>query len=208
MANINPLFTSPPNSYDHPKLRAWKSRIPGASRYYVELRRPRNGLFFGPARLYFTTEQADGRSDCDDAAWDEDLNEALIRELIKARDPENEGARFGYMLIARFQPLIVRYNDGFFNAVLWHYLRGKPEYASDEQVKSMLDSVGRQYRASEGQAAQDCRSEIEGVLQRCAKDLLTLGYDPEAGTQILNSALAHFLDERFNVSNRKALGLG
>ncbi|HRC56872.1 MAG TPA: hypothetical protein PKU97_13160 [Kofleriaceae bacterium] len=208
MANINPLFTSPPKSYDHPKLRAWKSRIPGASRYYVELVRRPNGLFFDPARLYFITEQADGPTNADDAAWDEDLNEALIRERIKARDPENEGARFGYMLIARFQPLIVRYNDGFFNSVLWHYLQGQPEYASDAQVKSMLDAVGRQYRAFQGEAAQDCQDEIEGVLQRCAKDLLTLGYGPEEGTQILNAALARFLDERFNVSNRKALGLG
>lgn len=206
MANINPLFTSPPKSYDHPKLRAWKSRIRGATRYYVELVRPRNGLFFGPARLYFTTEQADGRIDADDAAWDEDLNDALIRERIKAEDTENEGARFGYMLIARFQPLIIRYNDGFFNAVLCAYLADLPEYANDEKVSSMLSAIGPQYKPSEGEAAQDCRDELEGVLQRCANELKSLGYDPQEGTQILNAALAHFLDERFNVSNRKALG--
>jgi len=57
------------------------------------------------------------------------------------------------------------------------------------------------------EASADCEQMIEAAISSVGQDLTTrLEYDDDAATTVLAEALAYYLDERFNVSNRRMLG--
>lgn len=205
MATIDELFASP-KKYDHPKLRSWLSykHSPDTVRCHVEFRREREGLSFRPARLYLEAARRDGTTFSDREPWDEELNQELVAHGFAARDESNEVERFGYMLEARLQRLVVRFNDGFFNAVLVQYLKHNG-YAADPAILAKLERV-REYAPHQGEAASDCAERIENVLGTSAAELSLLGYDTAAGKRILHLAIAYYLDDRFTITNRRQLG--
>lgn len=205
MANLNELFAKP-KQYDHPKLRSWLSYKNSAdvTSYSIEFRREREGLAFKPARLYFEAVRKDGTVFSDREPWDEELNTALVDHGFKGRDLANESERFGYMLIARMQPLVNRFNDGFFNAVLVRYLK-QNDYAGLPLIADKLAKISV-YKANEGETASDCEARISAVLARCAVQLVGLGYSSEEGKNILVAAIAYYLDDRFSITSREMLG--
>lgn len=205
MANLNELFAKP-KQYDHPKLRSWLSYKNSAevTRCTVEFRRERDGLVFRPARLYLVAERKDGTIFSDGEPWDRALNEALVEKKFKARDEENESERMGYMLAGRMQPLVNKFNDGFFNAVLVRYLN-QNGYVEIPAIAAKLAKI-REDAPSAGEAALDCEARIDSVLARCAQELVGLEYEPEESKHILAGAIAYYLDERFSITNAEILG--
>lgn len=205
MANLNELFAQP-KQYDHPKLRSWLSykNSVDVTRCSVEFRREREGLSFKPARLYFEAARKDGTIFSDREPWDEELNVALVDRGFRARDLANESERFGYMLAARMQPLVNRFNDGFFNAVLVRYLTLNG-YAEIPSIAAKLAKVSVNDPFS-GEAAHDCEERINATLARSVEQLRGLGYSVEEGKEILVGALAYYLDDRFSITSREIMG--
>ncbi len=170
--------------------------------------RERDGLAFRPARLMIrvagATPSGANRSH-DIVLWDSELNDWLLRNGTRAADPLNEGERFGYMMRQRFDMVEQQFGDGFFNSVLIHFLR------SDEDLKdscaNFLAAVSAP-QPSAGETAIECRERIEGILAACGAELVEdLKYDEQAARRIFTDALNYFLDDRFNITNSKLLGL-
>ncbi len=205
MANLDELF-SKSNEYDHPQLRSWVSFRNSAetTRYYVEFRRIREGLVYKPARLYFVAERKDGTTFSNSEPWDDDFNNALVAQGFKARDPENESERFGYMLEARMQPLVNQFNDGFFNAVLVQHL-DRNGYSALKPISEKLAKI-HVNKPADGEPASDCSARIDSVLARCAEELVHLSYTPKDGKSVLAAAIAYYLDDRFSITNSAMLG--
>lgn len=72
-------------------------------------------------------------------------------------------------------------------------------------VREKLDAI-HSYPPSTSQAREDCTAQIKSVLATNARRLEALGYDREAAIGILANAIAHYLDERFNIHTSALLG--
>ena len=205
MANIDQLFAAPAK-YDHPRLRSWCSykHSPDTTRCRVEMRRERWGLTGGLPTLYFEADRKDGLVFVDREPWEEEFNTALVEQGFQAIDEGNEGKRFGYALEERLLRLSFRFGDFFFNAVTMNYLKDNG-YGLDPVIASKLAEI-KDYEPQQGDVATDCEERLENALGRCVKELAGLGYEPAAGKRILNAAIAYYLDDRFCITSRAAVG--
>ena len=192
----------------HPMLRHWRemkdrSDIGGVK---FELYRPRDGLTFRPAQIYVTFTRKDGVPlSPEKEDWDDVLNEGLLKLHVPAASKENESERFALGLRAALEPIDGRFGEGHFNAVLLKVIQSSP-FARNPAVARVLAEIDRGASVLDG-ASSDCSEMILNALRGRAQELVgDLGY-PEADAQeILASAIAKYLDERFSVTNRKLLG--
>ena len=125
---------------------------------------------------------------------------------MAAIDEENESIRFNLMLSARFEKPEAKFGDGFFSSVLVEYVKQSPLFES-QTVREVIKyaSTNQPYRGGTGY--EYCREMIEGILRDCWADLNErLKYSDEASERILGRAVAHYLDERFSVTDRRNLG--
>jgi hypothetical protein len=74
-------------------------------------------------------------------------------------------------------------------------------------VREKLEEI-HSYAPSEGQARENCVAQIKAVLAANARRLEALGYHRATAIEILANAIAHYLDERFNIHTRALLGFG
>lgn len=203
------LFEGQTPTYQHPKLRYWlaeRARHP-ERRYQVEVYRPRVGFTFGSARLYVHVAGADGMElrPPDEMFWDDALDEAFIEEGFRAVSHENEQIRFGLAIRRSFSLAERRYGEGLFNAVMVGYVRESP---LRDAVSTVLSGIEEGHVPAETEASADCREIVAAGLKHRARQLTDiLGYDRATATTILSGALGRYLDERFHVSSRIALGL-
>lgn len=207
--SLNELFEGEAEGYQHPKLRYWLGeRVGHPERHYrVEVYRPKVGFTFGPARLYLHVSGADGAEvqPPDEMFWDDDLDEGFISAGFPAISAGNEQLRFSLALRRSFSRAERRYGQGLFNAVMVSYVR---ESALAEALSTVLSGIEEGSLPVETLASADCREILAAGLKLRARQLAdTLGYDRHAATAILTGALGRYLDERFHVSSRSALGL-
>lgn len=208
MSAPNKYFDSPLPPPKHPRIRAWEAyrRRPEVDHLVVELRREREGLTFLPARLFVDFCQKDGSVVNQDAVrWEAELDEWLIdAQKARARDVANETLRFSLLLKARLRAASLRHGDGYFNSVLVSGLREGPFRAHAKAAE-----VLRLIRVSEpvGGGRDECQEAIDAELSWAAQKLLKL-YDGDRALaeDLLGGAIALYLDERFSVTSRKALG--
>ncbi len=204
------LRNEKPEAVIHPKLRFWKSMKDRGVTLVCELVRERDGLSFGPARLYvhFLDAQRKDLQSPDEVEWDAGLNDALLEIGVRAASDENEINRFGLTLRDRFEDPEGRFGEGYFNAVLLEYIRQSP-FGSESAVIEKLADITANQPSRCGSSYAECRDAIETVLVHCGNDLMNL-YDKDERrcSQILTGALAKYLDERFSITNRKLLGWG
>lgn len=188
-----------------PEVRRWEFFLARGVRPVCTFVRRREGLGWTPARLVISYPDATPPVPPDPPiAWDSRLERWLLDHQIKAADEGNEAERFGFGLEAQLEPIEVRYGSGYFNAVLVAYLR-ESGFADQPVVREKLDAI-HSYPPSVGQAREDCTAQIKSVLATNARRLEALGYDREVAIEILASAIAHYLDERFNIHTRALLG--
>lgn len=196
--------------YQHPKVRYWRSmreRHP-ENDYRLEILRPKQGLMFGPARLYMHVFDQGGQEAQapDEMMWDGDLDEAFIEHGFRAITPENESIRFALAIRRSLSKPERRYGEGFFNAVLVGWARKSP-FAP--RLQPILAEIHEGNIPEEGSAFSDCWDQIQAAIECRADDLTErLRWERSDAIRILVGALGGYLDERFNVSNRLALGLG
>ena len=90
--------------------------------------------------------------------------------------------------------------------MLVSYLRSSG-FAEQPAVREELVAI-HSYAPSAGQTTEDCIARIKVVLAVNARTLESLGYARDRAVEILASAIAHYLDERFNIHTRALLGIG
>lgn len=209
MPTFDRYFRSQPEAAKNPKVRFWQSMQKKGARLQCELVRERDGLSFGPARLYvsFLDAQGEDMQTPDEVDWDSRLNDELLRIGVRAASDENEIKRFGLVLRDRLEEPEERFGDGFFNAVLIEYIDESP--FAEEPAISEKRRLIQSYRAHrEGRSFAECNDAIEAIVVSCARELMELYGDQRRAERILASALAEYLDERFSITNRQILGLG
>jgi hypothetical protein len=212
MTRLNDYFREEADAqYDHPLLRylAELEARPGFQEARVEVVRPRAPLGHKPAKLYLHVyANSGGERDRPSAEeWDDELNSALIRRKIKAISPENEKVRFSLGLRAGLQGAEARFGDGYYNSVLVHHILNSP-FKDHPALAEVIPHVYRNGIDPSFRSYSECRDMIDSAIRGRAQELTKyLGYGVPEAEDILAAALADYLDDRFSVTNRKALGL-
>lgn len=207
MANLADFFAAESQASEHPKLRFWlgQQRRHAQSVARVEVRRVRRGLALLPIKVYFSL-YVDGAEEVfqDEADWDDDLNQGLVDHGIRARDLQNEKVRFGLSLDSGFRRAEREFGDGYFNAVLIHFVKHTP-LGEAPDVAQLLKEVREGQPSMEGKSYRLCVEFLKSTLQKRWEELLKLGYSGEQPAEVLSGALAQYLDDRFNITNRRIL---
>jgi hypothetical protein len=189
---------------EHPTARAWLERIRQGQRHTFTLWRKRDGLVFKPAKIYMTFETPGGTVRENDD-WDIDLEESLLRAGVRAESPENEAQRFSLLLRQAFSELEIRFGPTFFEAALLEVVR--TEFSNHQPVAELLTRLPADRAWHEGRGYTDCKEALDAVFRRAAQTLTkALRYERAQAEDILAAAVAHYLDERFRVTERKLLG--
>lgn len=140
----NKYFDAPAPAPEHPRIRAWGSyrKNPEVDHVELEVRRNREGLTFLPTRMFVTFYRADGDifRGPDEAEWELELDDWLIKEHVRAKDEDNEKLRFSLRLKAAMRPIAARFGDGYFNSVLVYLLREGP-FANHPVLAETLGSI-------------------------------------------------------------------
>jgi hypothetical protein len=209
MTSMSDYFSKAQPAWEvHPMVRHWRAvqARPEVSRLEMELYRPREGLSFRPADIYVHVERKDGLREAPQKSdWEDVLNEGLVHLGVRSISKENEAQRFSLMLQSAFEPIDSRFGAAFFNAVLLDDIRSGA-FAKRPAVARVLEHI-REYQPNREQAWVECREMIHNAIAGRAKELVDeLGYPQPDAEEILDGALAQYLDERFKVTNRKLLG--
>lgn len=186
MSDMDEFFGKPPE-YDHPTLRRWLRKRKEVGDARVDFRRERDGLSFGPATLHALFINPAGEEvDSESEPWDDNFNLALVDNRFRATDASNEVKRFAFMLRHMFQPIEVRYGDGYFNSVLLEVIRDSAlsQYPSIAAVLTDIHTYGASRSSS---SYVDCVERIKAVISRCAQLLVHLGYKRGSARTFLES---------------------
>jgi hypothetical protein len=209
--SVSDYFKRPTPAWKtHPQVRYWQRILEDqtVSVIHMELYRPKEGLVFRPADIYVHVMRADGQVDPPQKLdWEDVVNEGLLNLGVKAVDEDNEAQRFALWLQSMFIPVEGHFGETFFSPVLREAIAEGP-FGSGSHVSKMLKRIALTNTSREA-AWEQCREMIDNVLAGRWEELTSadkLGYSEEAASRILESALALFLDERFNISNRDMLG--
>lgn len=195
----------------HPLVRYWTKlkTSPDISELRMELYRPRDGLSFRPAQIFVLVVRKDGAPvQPQETAWEDVLNEGLVHLGVQAVSKENEAERFSLMFQSAFEPIDARVGETYFSAVLLELVRGGP-FSQGPHVAKVLAKIGRDGRPNQGTSWEDSRERIENAIAGLAHALTDgeqLHYAQADAEEILEVALAAYLDERFSVTNRDLMG--
>lgn len=207
MTKLNDFFRPSAEPLSHPRLRDWKRRLDAGGRAELELFRPRTALGIAQTdmNLHFT-ENGKGQS-LETVTWDDDLNTGLVALGVRAVNPDQEAERFALGLRAAFRGAEREFGDGYFNAALFEFLKER-ELDNYPEIGEVLVHAVASRPHREGRGYTLCRQMIDDAISGRAHELTDrLRYTQGEAEQILVTALARYLDERFSVSRRRQLGL-
>ncbi|MGO8746338.1 MAG: hypothetical protein ACLQNE_10140 [Thermoguttaceae bacterium] len=197
--------------YDHPLLRYLTAvgAQPDFREAKADVIRPRGPLGHTPTKLclHFFAKSGDEMDRPRLEDWDDELNAALIQRGVRAISVDNEKVRFSLGLRAAFRAAEDRFGDGYYNGVLIHHIVNSP-FKDHSAVGEVLPHVHRGDIDPSFRTYYDCREMIDNAIRGRAKELTKyLGYEIPEAEDILASAVAQYLDDRFSVTNRRILGL-
>lgn len=201
MSNLDKFFPSGVEATAHPRLRSWGPLIKDPSvQTECEVFRKHDGFSYSPPKLYIHWKQLpSGQSQTDKEEWDDTLNTYLVENGVKAVSPENESIRFSLMLRRLFQPLEVRYGEGYFNAVVVQVVSST--VGNIEPIPGILKKIG-EHRPHIGNSYQDAVRQIEDAITQCAVALTAnLHYERPQAETIIVGAIANYLTERFSLDS-------
>lgn len=209
MPTLDELLDHPPKTAPrHPRLQAWEDILANPrAKIELEVFRPRTafGLVQSEMNLHIATDGQ--RQPLETLLWDDELNVGLIQMGVQAVDDANEAERFALGLRAAFRKAERDFGDGFFNSVLYQFV-SESGLASDPAILDILKHAYALGPNLESKKYGPCRELIEVAIAGRMHELTEeLDYEPVRARDILVAALARYLDERFSVSNRRALGL-
>lgn len=209
---IETLFQSPPDRLLDPRIRWWNDLLSqGTVHALLEVIWPPYVVgMTSPEMTIHVDEGGDAVDGASDLSWDDELNEVLVRNAVKAADPEQEALRFSLSFLASFRKAEQDYGAGFFNAVFFDVLKetGLAEEAAMQPLIRDLDTLPIIDRDDPEGRYRRCQAMIRSALQIQASDLTQrLGYPRPEAQSILIAALADYIDRRFSVSIRRQRGL-
>jgi len=210
MMTLDDLFKDPTETFELPVLRNWKSRldIPGTSAA-VEIFQPASDLGGNQPEINVHFVEGGRPLSLETRLWDDELNAGLIRLKVRAISPANEAIRFSLGLRDALRKPARRFGDGYFNVVLVDLIQDS-DLTRHPEISEVLRYavVGKPYKSRVDDPYATCREMIAEAIGGRARELRNvLGYSLEESKQIMTTALAHLLDMRFSVSNRRRLGL-
>lgn len=210
MSQLKDYFQAPNGDVElHPQVRKWRRQLSdgSADNAKCELWRKRQGLTFAPATIHVELTKDGVEVSSGTIEWDPDTNMELMRLGVQAVTPVNEAKRLALMLQHWFSIPEARYGDGYFNSVLYDFLKQSP-LGAFKPIADALSSM-HEYNPSKGASYVDCVGSIEAVIRTAARALVeSLRYGEDEAEGILVNAIAEYLDERFSITNRHMLGLG
>ena len=210
MTTLDEFFEQPAD-LRHPRLHNWKVRLE-QPRTSATLEVSRQETEFGQARPQMHVQfREDGQLlPLETIPWDDYLNSGLLRLRVRAVSPEEEAKRFALGLRAALRMAEREFGDGYFNAVLVALIKDS-DLTNHAPIAEVMKYACANAPHREGGAYDRytiCRELIAEAIGGRAKELKdVLGYSPAEAKDILVAALARYLDERFSVSSRRALGL-
>jgi len=210
MPKLVDFFSKPAESL-HPRLRNWKARLDEAdTSATLEVYRPDSGFGRSQPEMHLQFKEAGNLLPLETVAWDDDLNAGLIGLGVLAVDSDQEAERFALGLRAALRKAEREFGDGYFNAVLVELLNDS-DLKTHAEIAEVLKHAYANRPHREGGAFDRysiCRELITDAIAGRARELTEpLKYSPEEAKQILVSAMAGYLDDRFSVSSRRRMGL-
>lgn len=181
-----------------PEAQRWEFFLQHGVKPTCTFVRRREGAAWGPARIVVSYPGAQPALPPDPVVpWDPVLEDWLLEHGIAARDEANEVARFGHALEIRFDAIERRVRSAQFVAVLLRCLYDR----SCELYRPLQRKLGaiRPYEPDPRSAETPLGAELTRVLGESAGLLQKLGYPPERARAILDSALAYYLHDRFEI---------
>lgn len=210
MTTLDDFFTKPTESV-HPRVRNWRARLgePDTTAL-LEVYRPESEFGQAQPEMHLQFIEDGNLLPLETVPWDDDLNAGLIHQVpkpVRAVSPEQEAERFALGLRAALRKAEREFGNGYFNSVLIDLLNDS-DLTNHKEIAEVLKYAYANPPHREGRAFGVCRELIAGAISDRARELTgPLDYSREEAKQILVSALARYLDERFSVSNRRRLGL-
>ena len=196
----------PDNTFAHPRLRRWQTLLKrDGVTASVEVSRAADLLGYGAATLYVNIDGA-GNPIQDSEPWSDELNRGLVELGVAARTPEDEARRYALALEVAFESIENDVGQGFFNGVLLEQLAGGSFGA---RLAPTLEQIHSVRSSRDSRRFLECDDHIRNVIKAHARELTKkLGYGPAKAESILGDALEQYLDNRFHVRSRAALGWG
>ncbi len=210
MTTLDDFFSNPTKSL-HPRLRYWENLLtqPSTSAT-LEVYRPETEFGQSQPEMHLQFKKDGNLLPLESMPWDDDLNAGLIHQVskpVRAVNSAQEAERFALGLRAALRKAEREFGDGYFNAVLVELLMDS-DLTRHREIAEVLQHAYASRANHESRVYQTCREMIAGAISDRAQELTTkLNYSQEEAKQILVSALARFLDDRFSVSSRRRLGL-
>ena len=210
MTEVTDVSRPPPDVFpSHPRLREWKSLITSqgmAATLEIEFW---PGFISGGLDLGMTVhfQKEDQTPLAFELGWDNALNAGLVKLKVRAVDSIQESERFSMSLDAAFTPAECVRGDGFFNSVLFDYVK-ENELGKDEVIAGILRVRSVVALDQKGPNYVRCREMIDGAIRGRALELKDdLGYSMDEAWTILVGAFARYLDRRFSITIRRQRGL-
>ena len=201
----NKYVATPPAAPAHPRIKYWTAKKLSAARVDVEVFQTRDGLVRSAPRLFVNFYNKEDLVEVqDEVPWEIELDEWLVEQGFPAADRDKEKLRFSFHIAHAFRPIINRYGSDYFGSVLIELIKAGP-FADHPDIQPLLPHILRGNPSKEFR--EECEERIEEQLYKLAGKIKRIcSEQAEATADILGGALAHYLDERYSVSDRKMLG--
>jgi hypothetical protein len=188
-----------------PLVQYWKRRSEAGDRIEVELYRPDAAGGLSGTDLVIHRWEYDKEQAPESVEWDDGINSGLLELGIKAINLEQEGRRFALGIRSALRKVERRYGDGYLSSVFVD-LMNDSDLAKEGEIADVLKYV-HTYPPERSRTYDDCQKLIANEIGGRAVELRDkLKYKPEEIKEVMTKALAIYLDERFSVSSRRALG--
>jgi hypothetical protein len=207
MTRLDDFFQGQTDSLAHPRLRDWKARLDReGTTATLEVFRPEAVLGQSRPEMNLQFTVGTNQLPLETVPWDDDLNTGLIQLEVRAVNPEQEAERFALGLRAAMRKAEREFGDGYFNAVLVDLFQDS-DLTSNPKITEVLKHALASPPSREGRSYKPCREMITDAIRGRAQELIgPLKYPQDQAKDILVTALARYLDERFSVSARRRLG--
>jgi len=206
MNTIDDMLRAPADAALPPVVRWLKTRLAAEDELSVELYKPESALGSSTIELVIHRKESGKEQAPHQVEWDDELNAALVNLGVRAIDLKNEGERFALGLRAALRKIERRYGDGYLNAVLVDLI-DESNLSKDGGIAEVRKFVHASSPERESRTYSDCRDQIASEIgARAAEVREKLKYGEEELKAIMSKALARYLDERFSVSRRRAMG--
>jgi hypothetical protein len=206
MSTIDDMLSAPADAALPPVVRWLKTRLAAGDELSVELYKPESALGSSTTGLVIHRKEGGKEQAPYQVEWDDELNAALVNLGVRAIDLKNEGERFALGLRAALRKVERRYGDGYLNAVLVDLI-DESNLSKGGEIADVRQFVHANSPERSSGTYSDCRDQIASEIgARAAEVREKLKYGEDELKVIISKSIALYLDERFSVSRRRAMG--